>query len=103
MGNGEVRCTFEDQVRPSDIIFLRSWVRVEAEKYYNPVLSSLIKDGEKWKGMRTVGQQRYDKKIETPKKQDSEYKIIERPKQRFAPFKISNKLEKNLPFKSMRK
>jgi len=85
---GEVRCTFEDRVRPSDIVFLRTWVRVEAEKFYNPVLSLLIEDGGKWKGMRTVGQQRYEKRIEAPKKKDSEYKPIVRPKQRFAPFNI---------------
>jgi len=100
---GDVRCTFEDRVRPSDIVFLRTWVRVEAEKFYNPVLSLLIEDSGKWKGMRTVGQQRWEKKLEVPKKKDSEYKEIVRPKQRFAPFKISNNLEKNLPFKSKRK
>merc|ERR1719354_946633 len=58
---GDVRCTFEDRVRPSDIVFLRTWVRVEAEKFYNPVLSLLIENSEKWKGMRTVGQQRWEK------------------------------------------
>ena len=61
-----MRAKFEDQVRTSDIVFLRSWINVECEKYYNPVTSLLIESPEKWKGMKTVGQIRYENKTPVP-------------------------------------
>merc|ERR1719361_1735403 len=53
--------------------------------------------------MRTVGEIRYAEGKSVPKKKDSQYKPVDRPKQRFAPFKVSKKLEADLPFKSKTK
>merc|ERR1712216_799004 len=100
---GLVRATFEDQLRISDIVFLRSWIKIKPEKYYNPLSTFLLKDKSNWRGIRTIGRICYEENIELTKKKDSRYQITQRPKQRFAPFKISRKLHLNLPFKSKTK
>jgi len=101
--NGLVRATFEDQLRVSDIVFLRSWIKIEPEKYYNPLFTLLLKDKANWKGIRTIGRVCYEENIKPSKKIDSIYQITQRPKQRFAPFRVSRKLYLNLPFKSKTK
>ena len=99
-GTGTFRATFEDKVLLSDIIFLRSWTQVEIKKFYNPVLSRLVKPGEEWQGMRTIGKLRHDLKLKAPINKDSLYKPIVREARKFNPLKIPKKLEKALPFKT---
>ncbi|KAH9268996.1 arf-GAP with GTPase, ANK repeat and PH domain-containing protein 9 [Batrachochytrium salamandrivorans] len=76
---GAFRATFEDKVLMSDIIFLRAWYPVKPKKFYNPVMSLLLSDKLKWKGMRTTGQLRKDQNVRLTQNQDSLYKPIERP------------------------
>ena len=72
---GCFRAAFEDKVLMSDIVFLRAWYPVKPKKFYNPVTSLLLKGGEGWKGMRTVGQIRRDGGMKVPRNKDSEYKV----------------------------
>jgi ribosome biogenesis protein BMS1 len=95
---GCVRCTFEDKVKKSDIIFLNTWVEVDPIKFYNPVLSLLYKDKTSWSGMRTVGQMRYERKIRAPFNRDSVYKPVFRKFKDKLKIHIPAKLQKALPF-----
>lgn len=67
----------------SDIVFLRTWYKIEPEKYYNPVLSY-----QDIRLMKTTWELRKEQKIEAPKNPDSEYKQIERKKRVFNPLII---------------
>jgi ribosome biogenesis protein BMS1 len=97
---GTFRASFEDKLLLSDIVFLRAWVRVDVSKYYNPVTSLLLKNGENWIGMKTVGQLRYEQNIPIPVNADSIYKPIERPTRVFNRLQIPKALQAQLPFKS---
>jgi ribosome biogenesis protein BMS1 len=61
-----------------DIVFLRAWYPVKPKKYYNAVSSLLLRDKEKWKGMRTNGQIRRDENLTLKQNPDSLYKPVER-------------------------
>ena len=100
LGDGACRCTFEDKILMSDIVFLRSWVRVDVPRFYNPVTNALVKSDDEWLGMRTVGQIRYDKQMAIPVNPDSIYKPIERKKRVFNKLQIPKALQQALPFKS---
>ena len=100
LGDGACRCTFEDKLLMSDIVFLRSWIRVDVPKFYNPVTNALVKSDDDWIGMRTVGQIRYDNQMTIPVNPDSIYKPIERKKRVFNKLQIPKALQQALPFKS---
>ena len=55
---GAFRATFEDQIKLSDIVFVRTWYRVDVPEFYTPVTSLLLPPDQKntWAGMRTLGQ-----------------------------------------------
>ncbi|KAG7996529.1 hypothetical protein I3843_01G165100 [Carya illinoinensis] len=38
---GIARCTFEDKIKMSDIVFLRAWTQVEVPCFYNPLSTAL--------------------------------------------------------------
>jgi len=96
---GAFRATFEDRILMSDIVFLRAWIQVEVNKYYNPVTNLLFsKQDEGWQGMKTVFQLRKERKIPVPTKEDSIYQPIERIPRKFNPLKIPRSLERELPF-----
>jgi len=60
-----------------DIVFVRTWYPVEPEKFYAPVTNLLLPGEEKlkWRGMRTVGQMRFELGIKAPNNIDSHYKV----------------------------
>lgn len=94
--NGIVRCTFEDTIKPSDIVFLNGWVQVEPEKYFAPI-DSLLSD--KWNLVRTVAEIRADRDIRPEYKEDSVYKDVERPVYEEKPIKVPTSIKQNLPYK----
>lgn len=100
---GTYRAGFEDRILMSDLVFLRTWVPVEAAKFCSVAANLLEKDGRSesasWR-MRTIREVRQAKGMAIPLEKDSLYKDIERGAPMFAPFKLSRKLESGLPFAS---
>nr|CAB3496039.1 unnamed protein product [Digitaria exilis] len=97
---GIARCTFEDRILMSDIVFLRAWVNVEVPTYCNLVTTALQPRKETWQGMRTTAELRRAHNIPIPHNKDSVYKPIERKPRKFNPVEIPAKLQQLLPFKS---
>ncbi|OAY66829.1 Ribosome biogenesis protein BMS [Ananas comosus] len=97
---GIARCTFEDGILMSDIVFLRVWAKVDVPRFYNPVTTSLQPRDQAWKGMRTVSELRQEYNIPIPCNKDSAYKPIERKPRKFNPQVIPQKLQAALPFAS---
>ncbi|XP_020113105.1 ribosome biogenesis protein bms1-like isoform X1 [Ananas comosus] len=97
---GIARCTFEDRILMSDIVFLRAWTKVDIPQFYNPVTTSLQPRDRAWKGMRTVSELRQEYNIPIPHNKDSVYKPIERKPRKFNPQVIPQKLQAALPFAS---
>lgn len=73
---GVARCTFEDRILMSDIVFLRAWTRVEVPLFYNPVTTSLQPRDQTWKGMKTIAELRRENNLPIPHKRDSDYKVL---------------------------
>lgn len=97
---GSARCTFEDKILLSDIVFLRAWTRVDIPRFFNPVATALQPVDEVWKGMKTVAELRREQCLPIPVNKDSLYKPIERQQRRFNVLKIPKKLQAALPFAS---
>jgi ribosome biogenesis protein BMS1 len=72
---GIARCTFEDKILMSDIVFLRAWTQVEVPQFYNPLTTALQPRNQTWKGMRTVAELRRDHNLPIPVNKDSLYKV----------------------------
>ena len=100
MKEGSFRASFEDKLLLSDIIFLRTWTKVDVPKFYNPVTSGMMKDTKEWRGMKTVGQLRFEKSMPIPVNPDSIYKPIERQKRVFNKLQVPKAIQQALPFKS---
>ncbi|XP_009118525.1 ribosome biogenesis protein BMS1 homolog [Brassica rapa] len=97
---GIARCTFEDQIKMSDIVFLKAWPTVEVPQFYNPLTTALQPRERTWRGMRTFWELRRQQNIPIPVNKDSLYKPIERKIKKFNPLVISKKLQEELPFAS---
>jgi len=105
---GNFRATFEDRLLKSDMIFLKAWVPIVPNTFYNPVKSLLLPFKEKWEGMKTVGQLRADIQYSSNNskvnvrptfKEDSVYKNHGRKKIRlFNNLKVPKTIQKQLPF-----
>ena len=96
--DGMVRCSFEDKLLRSDIIFLRAFTPVEPPQYYNPV-TNLCEVGGQWKGMRTTRELCIATGSSIPKNPDSEY--LENPVHKEASehhFSVPKALAKQLPY-----
>lgn len=61
----------------TDIVFCRTWYRVEVPKLYNPLTSLLLPPEQKnlWQGMKTVGQLKREKGIRSEPAIDSLYTV----------------------------
>lgn len=60
-----------------DIIFCRTWYQVDLPKFYNPVTSLLLPPDQKvlWRGMKTVGQLKREKGVQSEPAFDSLYTV----------------------------
>lgn len=96
---GSFRASFEDKIKQSDVVFLRSWAQVPIPKFYTPVTDKLLPPVEKWVGMKTVGRLRHELGIKAEDNKDSHYREVERPE--FVPKSlfISSKLQNELPYR----
>ncbi|XP_043485918.1 ribosome biogenesis protein BMS1 homolog, partial [Polistes fuscatus] len=98
---GCFRATFEDKILLSDIVFCRTWYKIDVPKFYNPVTSLLLPPAEKnqWRGMKTTGQLKRERNIHATVNTDSLYTPIERKVKVFKPLVIPRNLQKELPYK----
>lgn len=100
---GCFRATFEDKIQLSDIVFCRTWYKVDIPKFYNPVNSLLLPPSEKntWTGMKTTGQLKRERNIKAQPQtyKDSLYVPIEREAKVFKPLFIPRGLQKDLPYR----
>ncbi|KAL6976243.1 Glycoside hydrolase 2 (Mannanase, beta-galactosidase) [Sarracenia purpurea var. burkii] len=97
---GIARCTFEDRILMSDVVFLRAWTQVEVPCFYNPLTTALQPRDKTWQGMKTVSELRREKNLPVPVNKDSLYKPIERKPRKFNPLVIPKSLQAALPFAS---
>ncbi|CAG9761928.1 unnamed protein product [Ceutorhynchus assimilis] len=98
---GCFRATFEDKILLSDIVFCRTWYKVDVPEYYNPVTTLLLPPDQKnqWKGVRTTGEIKRDKNLRNPTNVDSLYTPIAREEKPFKPLVVPAKLQKALPYR----
>ncbi|KAI3956649.1 hypothetical protein MKW92_035621 [Papaver armeniacum] len=97
---GIARCTFEDRILMSDIVFLRAWTQVEVPRFFNLLTTALQPRDRVWQGMKTVAELRREHNIPIPVNKDSLYKPIERKPRKFNPTVIPKALQAALPFGS---
>lgn len=73
-----------------DIVFCRTWYRVDVPEFYNPVNTLLLPPDKKnaWKGVRTTGEIKREEGVKNPANKDSLYTVIFLPQI----VKISNKI-----------
>jgi len=101
--DGAFRATFEDKILMSDIVFLRSWYRVDVPKFCITVKTLMMprEERDKWRGARTLGRIRHEEGLKASNNvnPDSIYKPVERKQFQFRPFTIPKQLQKELPYK----
>lgn len=98
---GAYRATFEDKIQISDIVFCRTWFKVDIPNFYAPVTNMLLPNDAKshWQGMKTLGQLKREKNIRAEVDEDNLYKPIERQAPSFRPLIIPASLQRSLPYK----
>ncbi|KAK3856415.1 hypothetical protein Pcinc_037266 [Petrolisthes cinctipes] len=99
--NGLFRATFEDMIKMSDVVVLKTWVPLELAQHCFPVRSLLLPSNEKaaWQGMRTVAQIKKDKGIKALPNPDSFYtEITSRREYIPLPLRVPKDLQKSLPY-----
>jgi len=98
---GDFRATFEDKIMLSDIVFCRTWIRVNIKKYYNPVTTLSEKDASShWRGMKSKAQLQVETQTPILVNVDSIYKTVERPVQKLIKFCMPKSIEAALPYAS---
>ena len=99
--DGCFRATFEDKIKLSDIVFCRTWYKVDVPQFYNPVTSLLMPPQEKsqWRGMKTTGELKRENNIKALPQKDSLYTPVTREPQVFKPLHIPHNLQQNLPYR----
>lgn len=98
---GAFRATFEDKILVSDIVFCRTWFKIDIPQFYAPVTNMLLPKEAKsqWHGMKTLGQLKREKGIKAEVNEDHLYKPIERQAPNFRPLMIPASLQRSLPYK----
>lgn len=98
---GAFRATFEDKILMSDIIFCRTWFKVDVTKFYAPVVNLLLPTGAKnaWQGMKTKGQLKREQNVQNDANKDSMYTEVKREQRVFKPLVIPKELQKGLPYR----
>lgn len=98
---GAFRATFEDKIQISDIVFCRTWFKVDIPQFYAPVTNMLlpVDDKSQWQGMKTLGQLKREKNIQAEVNEDQLYKPVERQVPNFRPLIIPASLQRSLPYK----
>lgn len=98
---GAFRATFEDKILMSDIIFCRTWFKVDVTKFYAPVVNLLLPSGSKnaWQGMKTKGQLKRERNVKNDANTDSMYTEVTRTAKVFKPLVIPKELQKGLPYR----
>ncbi|XP_034103406.1 ribosome biogenesis protein BMS1 homolog [Drosophila albomicans] len=98
---GSYRATFEDKIVLSDIVFCRTWFRVEVPRFYAPITSLLLAAEQKsqWQGMKTLGQLKRERALQNEAQPDSMYTDIVRKPKIFRPLVIPKALQRALPYK----
>ncbi|XP_030384925.1 ribosome biogenesis protein BMS1 homolog [Scaptodrosophila lebanonensis] len=98
---GSFRATFEDKILLSDIVFCRTWFRVDVPRFYAPVTTLLLAPEQKteWQGMKTLGQLKRERAIKNEAQLDSMYTDIVRKPKIFRPLVIPKALQRALPYK----
>lgn len=98
---GAFRATFEDKILMSDIVFCRTWFKVDVPAFYAPVTNLMLPLNEKseWSGMKTLGQLKRERDIKNAANEDSMYTPIEREVKTFKPLVVPKSLQRNLPYK----
>lgn len=99
---GAFRGTFEDKILMSDIVFMKTWFKVEVPHFYLSAKTLMMPSEERkqWRAARTIGRIRFEEGIKPTDNvnPDSIYKPIERKQFTFKPFIIPRKLQKDLPY-----
>ncbi|CAH1392434.1 unnamed protein product [Nezara viridula] len=98
---GAFRATFEDKILMSDIVFCRTWYKIDVPQFYTTVTTLLlpINEKNKWLGMKTLGQLKREKGVRNAAQEDSMYTEIKREKKRPRPLVIPRAVERDLPYK----
>ncbi|XP_010673096.1 uncharacterized protein LOC104889551 isoform X2 [Beta vulgaris subsp. vulgaris] len=97
---GLARCTFEDKILMSDVVYFITWVNVDVPKFFNPMTTALQPRDLTWQGMKTVAELRKERNLPVPVNKDSLYKPMERKTRKFNPLVIPKSLQEALPFSS---
>lgn len=98
---GHFRATFEDVIKMSDVIILKTWVPLEMAKHCFPVRTLLLPPSEKaaWQGMKTVAQVKKSKGIKNLANPDSLYTPITKRREYVPlPLKVPRELQRALPY-----
>ncbi|XP_063534802.1 ribosome biogenesis protein BMS1 homolog [Cydia strobilella] len=98
---GGFRATFEDKIKMSDIVFCRTWFKVDVTRFYAPVVNLLlpIESKNAWQGMKTKGRLKRERNIRMDANKDSMYTEIPRAPAVFKPLVIPKALQKGLPYR----
>lgn len=98
--NGNVRCSFEDQIRKSDIVFINGWVEVKPTEFYSEIKNFVT---ENIPLIKTYAEIRSENNLRPQYKEDSVYKdVVREEKEEHAP-KIPKSIKQNLPYELRKK
>ena len=100
-GPGAFRATFEDKIVMSDIVFVKTWFAIDIPRFYAPVTNLLFPPEEKtkWRGMKTVGEIKREKRLAAVPDPDQLYRPVVRAPKIFKPLAIPRALQKELPYR----